>query len=259
MPFIDITPDNIAKEHICCAITEKKGESCVADKKAWLSQRFADGLVFKRLDARGKVFIEYIPAERAWCPIDAPGCMHIDCFWVAGQYKGKGHGAGLLAACVEDAREKGKLGITVATTKKKRPFMTDGRFFKAKGFEVVDTAMPDFELLYLPLVPDAPRPHFRDSCKEGRVYVPGLAIFYTNQCPFAHTYARRVEEAARACGTSITVTQFETAEEAQNAPSPFTTYSFFDEGVFITNEILSPGKLLTYLEAKTRREHAIDK
>lgn len=57
MGIIAIGPENLEREHICCAITEKKGENCAALKKAWMRERFAEGLVFKRLDARGKVFI----------------------------------------------------------------------------------------------------------------------------------------------------------------------------------------------------------
>ena len=35
---------------------------------------------------------------------------------------------------------------------------------------------------------------------------------------------------------------FETTEQAQNAPAPFTTYSLFYNGEFLTNEILSQKK-----------------
>ena len=55
-----------------------------------MTERFAEGFVFKKLDVRGKVFIEYGPAEKAWCPIVADGYMHVDCFWVSGQFKGQG-------------------------------------------------------------------------------------------------------------------------------------------------------------------------
>ncbi len=51
-------------EHICCAMS---GKQSVA-KKAWLKERFAEGLVFYRSEERGKCFIEYIPAENAWVP-----------------------------------------------------------------------------------------------------------------------------------------------------------------------------------------------
>jgi hypothetical protein len=76
MNVIDVNNGNIDTEHICCAITDKKGEHCVSSKKAWLRDQFEHGLVFKKLEARGKVFIEYIPAEHAWCPIDAAGYIY---------------------------------------------------------------------------------------------------------------------------------------------------------------------------------------
>ncbi len=69
MNYIRITKENIDKEHICCAMS---GKQSVA-KKEWLRQRFDDGLVFYRSEERGKCFIEYIPAENAWVPIEADG------------------------------------------------------------------------------------------------------------------------------------------------------------------------------------------
>ena len=36
-------------------------------------------LVFLKSIERGKCFIEYIPAENAWNPINADGYMYIDC------------------------------------------------------------------------------------------------------------------------------------------------------------------------------------
>ncbi len=67
MEFKRVTLENIEEEHICCAISDKKGETCVASKKAWLKERLKEGLVFEKLDVRGKVFIEYLPAEYAGC------------------------------------------------------------------------------------------------------------------------------------------------------------------------------------------------
>ena len=65
MNIISVGSSNIDSEHICCAISDKKGECCVSSKKNWMKEQLKDGLVFKKLDARGKVFIEYIPAENA--------------------------------------------------------------------------------------------------------------------------------------------------------------------------------------------------
>ena len=46
-------------------------------QKAWLADRFDEGLVFLKSVERGKCFIEYLPAEKAWNPIEAPGYMYI--------------------------------------------------------------------------------------------------------------------------------------------------------------------------------------
>ena len=67
LKIIALDQSNIDQEHICCAITDKKGETCVSSNG--MQERFPDGLVFRKLNVRGKVFIEYIPAEHAWIPI----------------------------------------------------------------------------------------------------------------------------------------------------------------------------------------------
>ena len=90
--YITLTEKNIDKEHICCAFSDKKCSAGYELKKEWLKKEFANGYVFRRLDARAKVFIEYVPAEYAWLPVTAPGYLMIYCFWVSGQYKGQGHG-----------------------------------------------------------------------------------------------------------------------------------------------------------------------
>ena len=72
MNYICIKKENIDKEHICCAMS---GKNSIV-KKEWLKQRFEEGLVFYRSAERGKCFIEYIPAENAWVPIDADGYIY---------------------------------------------------------------------------------------------------------------------------------------------------------------------------------------
>ena len=59
--FINLTTDNIENEHLCCAISDKKHQVGVATKKNWLKERMAEGHVFRKLDQKGKVFIEYAP------------------------------------------------------------------------------------------------------------------------------------------------------------------------------------------------------
>ena len=65
MEYIRVTKENLEEEHICCAISNNKDVQ-VSSKKAWLADRFDEGLVFLKSVERGKCFIEYIPAEYAW-------------------------------------------------------------------------------------------------------------------------------------------------------------------------------------------------
>ena len=108
MAYLTLTKDNIDSEHICCAFSDKKCAEGYALKKQWLSQEFDNGYVFRRLDERAKVFIEYGPAENAWVPVSAPNYMMVGCFWVSGRYKGNGHGKALLKEAIDDAEGPGE-------------------------------------------------------------------------------------------------------------------------------------------------------
>ena len=117
MEYIQLTQENLQKEHICCSMTEKKGDHSVTDKKAWLKERMEEGLVFYKADVRGKVFIEYIPAQAAWFPIQTDNWMHINCLWVSGSFKGCGYSDELLEHCIADAKAKGMHGLTILDRK----------------------------------------------------------------------------------------------------------------------------------------------
>jgi N-acetylglutamate synthase-like GNAT family acetyltransferase len=249
MEIITIDKDNIDHEHICCAITDKKGETCVSSKKAWMKNVFSDGLVFRRLNERGKVFIEYMPADNAWCPLDANSYMHINCFWVSGQFKGHGWANKLLGDCMADAKKKGKIGLTIVASEKKRGYLPDPDYMKHKGFTAADTAKPFFVLYHLPFSADAPAPKFKDCAREGRIDKMGMVLYYTNQCPHTNKYAPLIKSLAAQKGTEVKLIKLETKEQAQNAPTPFTAYSFFLDGRFVQNEIFSLAKFEKFLNA----------
>lgn len=242
MEIITITKENLNNEHICCAISNKD-DIQVTSKKSWIAERLDDGLVFKKGDVRGKCFIEYIPAEKAWAPIEAAGYMYIDCLWVSGQFKGQGNSSILLEECIRDSKEKGKKGLVVLSSKKKVPFIADPKYLRHKGFKLADSADPYFELLYLPFDKTAEIPQFKQSVKE-RNQEKGMVLYYTAQCPFTAKYVPLIEVVANENDIHFKSVKIETTEEAQNAPSPFTTYSLFHNGEFVTHEILSENKFL---------------
>lgn len=250
MDIISVNNSNINTEHICCAITEKKSECCGSSKKAWLKERYNDGLIFKKLNARGKVFIEYMPAENAWCPIIAEEYMFINCFWVSGKFKGQGYANMLLEECISDAKEQGKIGIVALSSKTKKPFLSDPKYLKYRGFQVCDTATPYYELLVLPFHERTENPKFKECCKFGKIVPKNIVLYYSNQCPHTEKYAHLIAEIANRRGVDFNLIKYQTKEQAQNAPAPFTTYSFFYNGEFITNEVLSDKKFIKFLDEK---------
>lgn len=239
MTIVQLTEQNIEEEHICCAISDKKCKEGYEAKKEWLKNQFADGYVFKKLDVRGKVFIEYVPAENAWSPIDALNYMLINCFWVSGQYKGKGYGKRLYQECVKDSKDKN--GIIVITGKKKQPFMSEKKFFQKQGFELCDTAEPYFELWYKKFKNDAPTPKFKECVKNGICdNKEGLTVYYTNACPFTEYYVNtELVKVAEEKGKSLKVVKIVSKEQAQRHFVPFTNYTIFNNGKFVTQHILN--------------------
>jgi ribosomal protein S18 acetylase RimI-like enzyme len=239
MKFIELTAGNIATEHICCAIADKKCADGYEAKKAWLKERFGQGYVFRKLDVRGKVFIQFGPAEYAWAPVIAPGYTMIDCFWVSGQYKEQGFGKALYHEC--EAGSKGMNGIVVITGNKKMPFLSDKKFFEKQGFEVCDTAAPFFELWHKRFNAEAPKPRFNSCAKNAECDIPsGLAVYYTDACPFTDFYVNtELAAAAKAKNIPLYIKKIQTVDEAQNHFVPFTIFSLFYNGKFVTQQILS--------------------
>lgn len=249
MEYIHVTKDNIEEEHICCAITNSKADQRVLSKKTWMKSMFDQGLTFIKLNERGKVFIEYLPAEFAWAPIVAPDYLHINCFWVSGKFVKQGHGSRLLDFAIEDAKSLNKSGLVVLSSQKKMPFLSDPKYLKKKGFILADQA-GYFELLYLPLKEGASLPRFTEKAKKLAINEAGIHIYYSNQCPHTEMYTHIIKEMAIEKKVPITLHKYESSKEAQEGVAPFTTYSFFDQGKFVTNEIFAPKKFEKYLESR---------
>lgn len=247
MEFKRLTAETLEEEHICCAISNTKKDVGVASKKAWLKARMEEGLVFEKLDIRGKVFIEYLPAEMAWEPIEADGFMFINCLWVSGQYHGQGYAGQLLQRCIADSKEKGKKGLVIISSKKKQPFLSEPGFLKHHGFLLADETDPYFELLYLPFDASAAVPKFR-TCVHQPVREEGWVLYYTHQCPHTAKYVPILVEALKAKGIDLRIVLLDTKEKAQAAPIPHTTYALLYQGQFITNEILTEKSFFKYKE-----------
>lgn len=237
--YITLTKENINKEHICCAFSDKNCSEGYEMKKAWLKQEFDNGYVFRRLDARAKVFIEYVPAEKAWIPVDAPNYLMINCFWVSGQYKGNGHGKALLQSAIDDAKAQGKNGLVTVVGTKKFHFMGDPKWLLRQGFETVEKLANGFSLLALKINPAAPNPTFKECVRSGECeHQTGLVVYYTNRCPFTDYYVNgSLLVLAQEHNITLEIIKIDTIEQAQNVPTPATIFSVFHNGQFLTTDI----------------------
>ncbi len=238
MNYIALSKSTIESEHICCAFSDKKCRDSYEAKKTWLSKEFDNGYVFRRLDERAKVFIEYGPAESAWLPIEAPGYLALGCFWVSGKYKNHGHGKQLLAQAVEDAKQANMRGLVAVVGKKKNHFMSDTKWLLNQGFIVTDTTESHFALLSLTFEHNDEMPKFSDCVRKSNVDVEGCVVYYSNRCPYSEYHVTHsLVESCHKREIALKVIKLETKEMAQSCPSPATIFSLYYNGMFITTDI----------------------
>ena len=237
--IIQLNTQNIATEHICCAISDKKCKDSYQAKKDWLKKEFDNGYIFRRIDARAKVFIEYGPAENAWIPINANNYLNINCFWVSGKYKKNGYGKELLRLAKEDALAQGRDGLITVVGSKKFHFMSDTKWLLKQGFEEVEKLSYGFSLLALKFNIESEKPSFNESVKSGECDEKrGIVVYYSNRCPFSEFHATEsLLETANKRTLPLKVIKLETMKQAQNAPTPATVFSLFYDGKFITTDI----------------------
>ena len=235
--YINLDEKNIDNEHICCAIGDPKHQIGVDKKKEWIKSKLNDGHVFRKLNARGKIFIEYEPIETAWVPINGKKYMYIYCLWVAGSFKGKGVGKELLEYAIDDAKRKGMSGICTITSKKKKPFIGDKKFFEHFNFKVIDT-IDNYELLALQFDNNA-LPKFSDSARKMEIDNNEFTIYYSNECPYVEYEINELSDYAKKNNIKINFIKIDSLELAKNAPCIFNNWANFYKGKFISNTILN--------------------
>lgn len=243
--YIDLTLENIGLEHLCCAIADKKHQRGVDIKRAWLKERLAEGHVLRKLYAKGKVFIEYAPLEKAWVPVMGDNYIYIYCLWVSGSFKGQGRGRDLLEYCITDAKKKGRSGVCVISSKKKTPFLSDKTFMEKYGLKVADT-IGEYELLAMSF--DGTKPRFTDAAKRQSVHGGGLTVYYGMQCPYIPNCIEQIESYCKEHGIPLNLIAVDTLEKAKSVPSVFNNWAVFYNGEFRTVHLLNEGYLKKMLE-----------
>ena len=234
--FINLTTENLTDEHLCCIIRSKKIHQGIEAKRQWLSDRLKEGHVFRKLNAKATVFIEYAPLETAWVPITGNNYYYLYCLWVTGSYKGKGYGKLLMEYCLADAKEKGKSGVCMLGAKKQKSWLSDQSFAKKFGFEVVDTTDNGYELLALSF--DGTTPKFTENAKEQSIASKVLTIYYDMQCPYIHQNVEMIRQYCSTHEIPVDFIKVDTLHKAKELPCVFNNWGVFYKGKFETVNLL---------------------
>lgn len=244
--FVNLTPENLVNEHLCCIIRSKKPHPGVEAKRQWLSERLREGHVFRKLDAKATVFIEYAPLETAWVPIIGGNYYYLYCLWVLGSYKGHGYGRALMEYCVADAKENGKSGVCMLGAGKQKAWLSDQAFAKRFGFQVVDTTDNGYELLALSF--DGTTPKFAPNVKTPEIESKELTIYYDMQCPYVYQNIEMIKQHCAASAIPVSLINVDTLQKAKELPCVFNNWGVFYRGKFETVNLLDVTHLKKLLQ-----------
>ena len=242
--LVRVGPENLSECGIgCLKNRDNPGYGC---KVRWLRKRFAEGLrllLFRDQGEKPLAFLEYVPGEFAWRPVDAAGWLFVHCLWVfaAGQQLG-GLGGRLIRACIEEAERSGRTGVAA--------MVSDGTWMAGKGIFLKNgfTKIAErdrFELVVHRLREGA-APRFRDiDGNSGKLR--GLHIVYADQCPMLSKSVNDLSQMAAEFGLNLRVTVLQSAPEAQNAPSYYGAFSLLWNGRLLSDHYVSKGRFRNIL------------
>ena len=214
--FVNLAPENLDQEHLCCIIRSKKPHPGVEAKRQWLSDRLKEGHVFRKLDAKATVFIEYAPLETAWVPVLA------------------------------DARARGRSGVCMLGAAKQKAWLSDQSFAQKFGFEAADATDYGYTLLARSF--DGTVPRFAPQVKEPRVEGEELTIFYDFQCPYILQSVELARSYCQETGTPVTFHPVDALEKAKALPCVFNNWAVFYKRKFETVNLLDLAALKRILK-----------
>lgn len=250
MKIINVTPENVL-EHTLFCVKDVKNPGFL-NKQKWFGQTYREGLRIKILkDHQDKpiAFIEYVPGENAWRPVEADNYMFIHCMFVYyNKDKNKGNGSMLIRTCEEDATANKMLGLAVLTSK--GSFIADQRLFKKNGF--IEVQRKDrFELMVKKFNAGSPHPKLIDWTAN-REKFKGWHLVYADQCPWHEKSVTDLKAAAEEFGVKLNVKKITTVKEAKSAPSGFGVFSLLHNGKLLEDHYISQTRFKNILRKELK-------
>ena len=245
LQIIDVTPSNVNEHGLFC-IKDQKAAG-FKQKAEWFSKTYKQGLRMKiGLNEKGEKigFIEYVPAEFAWRPVNAPGYMFIHCMYIyPNKNKNQGYGSRLVQECEKDAKAMGKNGVAVMTSK--GAWITNKTLFLKNSFEEVDKN-GRFELYIKKFNDSAPNPKlikWQDQQTDS-----GWSLQYSDQCPWHAKAVEVLKDTAKKQKINLNVLKLNSSEEAQNAPTGFGVFNLIKDNKRIEDHYISKTRFENILE-----------
>jgi len=242
-----VGPENLSECGIGCLSNRR--HPGYQSKVEWLQRSFADGLRFllaRDGDGEPLGFLEYVPGEFAWRPVEAAGWLFVHCLWVyrRGREVG-GLGSRMIQACLAEARRQRAVGVAALVSD--GPLMAGRDIFLKNGFKQIEQR--DRFQLVIHRLRKGPEPRFRDI-NGIEPKVPGLHLLYCAQCPINAKSVTGLAEMAAKHGLELTVTVLHTAEEAQSAPSYYGVFNLMWNGRLLSDHCVSQGRFKNLLHGE---------
>lgn len=252
--IIDLNPDNIS-DYGVCGYKDLKKHVELRNKIEWFEEYYPKGLRIKIVMSKKGGYqgmLEYIPGEYAHRPVEAKGYMFIHCIFVGfrKEFKGQGMASLLLDECIKEAQDKDMLGVAVVA--RKGPFMVGNDIFLNKGFQIVDSVKPDFDLLVKKFDEKSPDPQFREDMDESlKEYSKGLTILRSVQCPYTEKNVNAIIESAKdKFKLKTNLVDLKDAPDVQNSPCAFGSFCLIYDGEILSYHPISKTRFENIMKKK---------
>lgn len=246
LKFIDVTPKNIKEETLFCIKDIKKPG--FDSKRKWFEKRYKEGLHLKILKDSNETmigFIEFMPASKAWRPVNAENFMFIHCIVVYSKKdRDKGYGSLLINEAEKEAKANKMSGLCVMTSK--GSWIADKALFEKYGFEEV-AKRGRFELLSKTWDKKSDNPKLFDWTKQQKKY-KGWHLVYADQCPWHEKSAFDLLNTAMDYGVDLKITKINSAKEAKNAPSGYGVFNLLHDGKLLEDHYISATRFKNILK-----------
>lgn len=244
--IVEVTPENVREESLFC-IKDFKTPGA-KNKERWFRKRYKEGLrikIIKGENGKAAGFIEYMPADDAWRPVNAPNYMFIHCMFIYSKKdKGRGFGTMLIKDCEKVARSNGMNGVCVMTSN--GTWIAGKEIFERNGYTGTDSR-GRFELHVKKFKKSHPDPMLFDWESKQKKY-KGWHLLYGDQCPYHEKSVAAILNVAMDHGIDIKVKKLTNATQAKNAPSGYGVFSLIRDGKLLEDHYISETRFRNILK-----------